>query len=68
MEKIIKPTRRDSGVELLKIISIIMIVISHATPDGNIEKHASAINIYLSQQNVQYFITSLETYLTHEII
>ena len=59
MSIIKKATRRDSGIELLKIISIIMIVISHATPDGNIAKHASAVDITYAGQNIQLFFTSL---------
>ncbi len=50
---------RNSSLELLKLVSMFMIVISHATPDGNTEKFFGAININLANQNLQFFITTL---------
>lgn len=50
---------RNSSLELLKIISMIMIVISHATPDGNTEKFFGAVDINLANQSLQIFITTL---------
>lgn len=38
-------TARNSSIELLRIIAMIFIVISHAMPDGDITVYESALNI-----------------------
>ncbi len=50
---------RNSSLELLKLISMAMIVISHATPDGDTSKFFGAVDINLANQNLQVFITTL---------
>lgn len=39
--------QRQSGIELLKIIAIIFIILSHCMPDGDAGFHSSAIDINL---------------------
>lgn len=52
-------TKRNSRIELLKIIAIIIIVLSHAMPDGYTSDRISMININVSSTNPQYFILNL---------
>ncbi len=42
-----KKIMRNSSIELIKIIAIIFIVLSHSMPNGDINKHSSAIDINL---------------------
>lgn len=51
-------TPRDSSIELLKIIAIIFIVLSHSMPDGDVNKYSSAINIELGN-NIQIIIMQI---------
>ena len=50
---------RSSSVELLKIIAIIFIVISHAMPDNVTGSLKEIIDINCATTNVQYFIVAL---------
>lgn len=51
--------KRNSSVELLKIIAIILIVFSHAMPDDETLSHYSSINLNIATKDIQYFIISL---------
>ena len=51
--------QRNSNIELLKIIAMIMIVFSHGMPDGDTEMIRSAINLGTATTNVQYFVIGL---------
>jgi len=47
---------RNSSIELLKIISIIIIVFCHSIPDGNVNAFNSAIQLGKATDNLQYLI------------
>ncbi len=49
---------RESNIELLKIIAIIFIVLSHSMPDGDVTAHFSAINLGASN-SIQYEILQI---------
>lgn len=49
---------RNSSIELLKLIAVVMIVISHSMPNGGIGLYASGIDICSATTNVQLVIAS----------
>lgn len=51
--------QRNSSIELIKVIAIIMIVLSHGMPDGDVTVFNSAIDLGLAPINIQYFIIGL---------
>ncbi|MGN1159537.1 MAG: acyltransferase family protein [Lachnospiraceae bacterium] len=51
--------RRNSSVELLKIIAMIIIIIAHTIPVGASGEHVSVINLELATADVQYLIARL---------
>lgn len=54
---------RCSNIELLKVIGILLIILSHSMPDGNPEFQKGAINIYSATKDIQltiaFFIKNL---------
>ena len=58
IETRIASKQRQSGIELLKIIAIIFILLSHSMPDGDAGLHSSAIDINLGM-NLQVFIIQI---------
>ncbi len=49
-------TERNSSIELLKLIAIILIVFCHSIPDGNVNAFNSAIQLGKATDNLQYLI------------
>lgn len=54
-----KKIKRNSSIELLKILAIFIIVFSHAMPDGDLgqcKSYNSAINLSVATNNIQFII------------
>lgn len=51
--------KRNSGIELVKVLAVIGIVISHAIPDGDTNMYSSAIDINQATADAQLFIVAL---------
>lgn len=51
--------KRNSSIELLKIIAIVMVVFSHGMPNGSPEVNASAIEIGRASTDIQMFVIRL---------
>ncbi len=54
---------RNSSVELLKIIAIVIIIISHSVPFGSFSNYHAYINLNLSSTNIQKLILTMFRYL-----
>lgn len=51
--------KRNSSIELLKIIAIIIIIISHSVPFGAYENYTSYLNLNVSTVSIQNLILSI---------